>query len=377
MMSTPVDTWDVLVIGAGPAGALAARETARLGARTLLLDRAAFPRTKVCGGCLSTRAVSILRAAGLQHVLDETTESAITGITLACRTARATLPLNDGVVVRRDRFDHALARAAQDAGATFLDATRVTSVRTPDQAHRVVEIQRDGRREIMRAACVIIAAGLACDALLAPDSITTHVRPRAKIGLGAIVANTDGHRQGVIDMAIAKTGYVGAVPTRDGLIVAAAIDHRAMRASADPTACIQAIRRDAGMAPLPDLDAIKGTTRLTCRRTPLARSRLFLIGDSARYVEPFTGEGMTWAIQSALGVAPLAVQGASSWNQGWERQYQRWHRRTLEPKMLQCAMIARLLACPTLCVRTAALLDTMHVTRPLTRHFRSPRSVPV
>jgi flavin-dependent dehydrogenase len=47
--------WDVVVVGAGPAGAMAARELARRGAGVLLVDRAQFPRYKVCGGCLNPR----------------------------------------------------------------------------------------------------------------------------------------------------------------------------------------------------------------------------------------------------------------------------------------------------------------------------------
>ena len=61
------ERWDVIVIGAGPAGALAAREAARRQLKTLLVDRKTFPRTKVCGSCLSRRALSVLEHAGLSR----------------------------------------------------------------------------------------------------------------------------------------------------------------------------------------------------------------------------------------------------------------------------------------------------------------------
>ena len=65
------EPWDVIVIGAGPAGALAARELARRQLKILLVDRKAFPRTKVCGSCISLRALSLLDHAGLsQNVAD-------------------------------------------------------------------------------------------------------------------------------------------------------------------------------------------------------------------------------------------------------------------------------------------------------------------
>ncbi|HEY7428386.1 MAG TPA: FAD-dependent oxidoreductase, partial [Gemmataceae bacterium] len=58
-------TWDVVVVGAGPAGAMAAHELARRGCAVLLVDRAAFPRWKVCGCCLNGHALVTLQAAGL------------------------------------------------------------------------------------------------------------------------------------------------------------------------------------------------------------------------------------------------------------------------------------------------------------------------
>src|SRR5437667_10341215 len=57
--------WDALIIGAGPAGSLAARELARRGVATLLVDRARFPRDKVCGSCLGASGLTELAAVGL------------------------------------------------------------------------------------------------------------------------------------------------------------------------------------------------------------------------------------------------------------------------------------------------------------------------
>ena len=64
------DVWDAVVIGAGPAGALTARELARLGLRVLLVDRAKFPRNKVCGCCLNGAALAALRELGLGSIAD-------------------------------------------------------------------------------------------------------------------------------------------------------------------------------------------------------------------------------------------------------------------------------------------------------------------
>ena len=58
--------WDAVVIGAGPAGALAAHQLATRGSRTLVVDAKRFPRSKVCGGCLNRRGIAALEAAELE-----------------------------------------------------------------------------------------------------------------------------------------------------------------------------------------------------------------------------------------------------------------------------------------------------------------------
>ena len=63
--------WDAVVIGAGPAGSLAARGLAAAGARTLIIDRADFPRWKVCGCCISAEAARTLERCALPTLLDD------------------------------------------------------------------------------------------------------------------------------------------------------------------------------------------------------------------------------------------------------------------------------------------------------------------
>ena len=73
--------------------------------------------------------------------------------------------------------------------------------------------------------------------------------------------------------------------------------------------------------------AWRGTPRLTQRPQALALERLFRIGDAAGYVEPFTGEGIAWALASGLAVAPLVREAAAEWRDSlvtrWETTYHR------------------------------------------------------
>ncbi|MFZ4611936.1 MAG: NAD(P)/FAD-dependent oxidoreductase, partial [Gemmataceae bacterium] len=63
--------WDVIIVGAGTAGGLAAVLLARKKLRVLLVDRQAFPRPKVCGCCLNGNAIATLKETGLHHLLTE------------------------------------------------------------------------------------------------------------------------------------------------------------------------------------------------------------------------------------------------------------------------------------------------------------------
>ena len=111
--------WDAIVIGAGPAGAVTARQLAAAGRKTLLVDRQIFPRGKVCGGYLNGQALSVLASAGLGDALNEARPAQLHRFVLLAGRRRADLDLPSGVSINRADFDAALARAAVKAGACF------------------------------------------------------------------------------------------------------------------------------------------------------------------------------------------------------------------------------------------------------------------
>ena len=118
--------WDVIVVGAGPAGALAAHGLASRGVAVLLVDRAEFPRGKVCGGCLNGRALTLLQQAGRGTLPAELGAMPVDAFLLAVGGSQARLPLPSGVAVSRNALDAALVRAAITVGANFLPGTRAT-----------------------------------------------------------------------------------------------------------------------------------------------------------------------------------------------------------------------------------------------------------
>ncbi len=113
-----------------------------------------------------------------------------------------------------------------------------------------------------------------------------------------------------IYMAISRFGYVGLVRTMDGRgNLAAAIDLRKLKSVADPAQVVHSILEDAGL-PSPTLsesDVWRGTIPLMRHTNRLSTHRVLLLGDAAGYAEPFTGEGIGWALNSAVAVTPVVT----------------------------------------------------------------------
>jgi geranylgeranyl reductase family protein len=147
----------VIVAGAGPAGAVAARTLASAGIATLLVDRAVFPRNKPCGGGISLRALG--RFPWLEQALAGVDVHRISRLHLEGPAGSSLDVTSDApcvLLIRRIEFDHALVRAAVEAGARLEERFEITQVEA--DAGGVTLKARDGRR--LRAPMVIAADGV-------------------------------------------------------------------------------------------------------------------------------------------------------------------------------------------------------------------------
>ena len=141
------------------------------------------------------------------------------------------------------------------------------------------------------------------------------------------------------------------VRVEDGsLNVAAAFEPAFVRQLGTPGNAAQAILAEAGFAPIAELEPARwqGTPALTRQSYPRAQDRLFLLGDAAGYVEPFTGEGIGWALASARAVAPLALQAIDQWDPRLVRSWSHVHRRLIGPRQKLCRVVAMVLRRPWL-----------------------------
>ena len=147
----------VLVVGAGPAGATAARSLALAGVRVTLLDRAAFPRNKPCGGGISMRVMR--RFPYLRHELSRIATHELSRLYLEGPDGQSTVIESDepaALMIRRLEFDARLVALAVEAGARLV--TGVDIVQAREESDRVVLTARDGRR--FEAPVVVAADGV-------------------------------------------------------------------------------------------------------------------------------------------------------------------------------------------------------------------------
>lgn len=300
--------WDAIVIGAGPAGALVARQLAPGQRSVLLVDKKRFPRPKVCGACINARAISALQAAGLESVLEQTQSLQLREIEILAegRLARLALPL--GLAIGRAEFDQALADAAIAAGVVFRDGT---TGKVGPLCASAREVMLEGVESTTVTASVVIAAdGLQHSCLSRDATFASDVAANSLIGLGATIPQASYDLEpGLVRMMAGRGGYVGIVGLSGGrLNVAAAVESAQLRQAAGPGQLIQTLMRSADVAIPESLVSGQwhGTGALTRETRRVADSRLFLLGDATGYVEPFTGEGIAWALCSALLAAPLA-----------------------------------------------------------------------
>lgn len=158
-----MESADILVVGAGPAGAAAAAHAAATGAEVILLDAATFPRDKTCGDGLTPRAVRALENLGMTDYL--TGRPRIRGLELNGWGAqqRVDWPASRfgpfGSAVARTEFDDAVRRFALDRGARMVTGKAVDVERDGDRISSVL-VTRDGRPTAVRVGQVIVADGV-------------------------------------------------------------------------------------------------------------------------------------------------------------------------------------------------------------------------
>ena len=360
----PADDHDVAVIGAGPGGAMAALLCARQGKSVLLIDKVAFPRDKTCGCCLSQSAIQQLHVAGLADILAKNNARKLHQIQLASGGFKASLRLAPSYVISRSLLDAQLAKTVAQAGGKFIicsatlgpnqDNYRTVLLREP--SHDSLSSNDRPTRSI-RVKVVIAATGLASAMLDNQPGFESIIDPASRFGASSIFTDAPPFYADDLYMAVAPHGYVGLTRLEDHrLNVAGAFDAGFMRAQGGAANAVISVLTNAGLPVWPGIAEAqwRGTPWLTRRRTRVAGPRLLVIGDAASYVEPFTGEGIGWAMADGVAAAALI---AEPWASHAEQQWERYHQTVVLPRQRRCQRIARLLRHPHLSTQTLRVVS--------------------
>jgi flavin-dependent dehydrogenase len=292
------------------------------------------------------------------------------------RGTEARLRLAGWTALSRRTLDAALVKEAERAGVTFRGSTCARLGPAHADARIIRLSTPDGDEPDVTARVLIDATGLG-RGLAADGHAATEAAPGARVGIGVeLAAPRYPVQAGELHMAVGRSGYVGLVRVEGGLLnVAAAVDAERLRASTTEGAVAQ-ILSDAGLPPLPP-DAHRGwrgTPRLDRSGSDVGAERLLRLGDAAGYVEPFTGEGIGWALgdgRAAAHAARVAVGGAPGEALALWRAYRAARRSSAERL---CRVLARGLRRPwVVSVAFAAVRAVPALAAPLVRRAgRSP-----
>ncbi|GAA0521024.1 hyaluronate lyase [Paractinoplanes deccanensis] len=282
---------DVVVVGGGPAGSSAARAAATAGAHTIVLERAEHPRYKTCGGGLIGTSLGIAR----EHI-DVPGRDTIGSITFTRDGRRPFTRHSTGrpvlTMVRRDDFDLAWSKAAAAAGAVVRQNSQVRAIDQDDTSATVT--LADGERITARA--VIGADGSA--------GITSRyvgvTLDQQDLGLEVELAATEADRAAwrgrvLLDWGPFPGSYGWVFPKDDELTVGVIM---AKGNGAETKRYLGAFLRQLG---LDGREVVRDSGHLTrCRRpdSPLRRGRVLVAGDAAGLLEPWTREGISYALRS-------------------------------------------------------------------------------
>jgi geranylgeranyl reductase family protein len=324
-----VTPFDVLIVGAGPAGSTAARELAASGMRVLIVDRAAFPRYKACGGGIPLRTQRLL-----PFPIESVIEDSVHRLDVTCGP-RHGFTRDSGAafahMVMRERFDALLLRQAELAGAEFRPRTTVRRL------HMNGAVRIEAEDGFSAEASYVICADGAHSPVGKMAGLGAGIAEcpawEVEVQAGAQLRRYEG--RSLIDLGYRPWGYAWLFPKAEVLSIGIVLPDGqggAMKGA------VERFTRRLGLEGAPVTMARGHKIRLRRGDEPIAGERALLAGDAAGLADEFTEEGIYSAIESGR-IAARSVLRALSGGGGMEG-YQREVNREIMPELRAARTIA-------------------------------------
>ncbi len=291
--------YDLIVVGAGPAGASAARTASQLGLKTLLLEKEKVPRNKLCGGGITPKVLRLLDFNLPDTVMECMTKSARIHVDESCfnfETDRALVYMTS-----RSKFDTFLTEKAVEAGAELRDGTPVSRIEVADSHVEVKAPSGPFESRMVMGADGMGGPTASCARLYdrwKPEQVAYAIETEVPVGERGVQDFVGSEAYFDMYFGVSPAGYGWVFPKDDHLTVGVGCRLSKLRdAHALFNGFVKKIPQLAGSdipRPQAHLIPLGGAAEV-----PLAGERILLAGDSAGFAEPLLGEGIYFAILGA------------------------------------------------------------------------------
>jgi geranylgeranyl reductase family protein len=282
--------FDVAIVGGGPAGSGCAAFCAAAGLRTVVLEREKFPREKVCGDCLNPACWPLLRRLELAEPVRSSPHGRLRRVEfigISGRHLSVQLPAGDDaeIAIKRSLLDQLLLERARERGATVSESTTVTALSSPDP--RTDYWQISAGEKTFEARTLVAADGRNSTVARLCGLLPRSTKERIALQTHWPLPPDFGDR---VVLEFRPEGYSGQAPVGDSALnlclVSVPKKISSLRAWAE------------ARFQIPSDHSWRTITPLTREPISPGQPGLFLVGDAARVVEPFTGEGIYYALAS-------------------------------------------------------------------------------